>query len=184
MNRLPLIALTIILAACETPQPAPTETVDARIPIAVQYVGATQLDVRKTANESAEVIATYPNGEAISVLARNGEWTEVRTGDRSGWVRTADLIDAATAKAQEDEPAIRFRRAPMPVSASGVRGEIYLEANVNSDGDVTDVRTITNTTGSQALLDRNIEVLRQAKFEPIMRKGQRKGFKYYHRATY
>ena len=73
---------------------------------------------------------------------------------------------------------------PMPVSAPSARGEIYLEADVNSDGDVVTVRTISNTTGSAALEAQNTNALKSAKFYPIMQNNQRVKFKYYHRVTY
>jgi TonB family protein len=184
MTRLLTLLITCLLLACQKAQPPSTETVDTRTPIAVQYVGASKAEVRKTANDDAEVIATYPNGEAVSVLARQGQWTEIRTGDRSGWARSADLLDATAANAQANDTTVRFRRPPMPVAANGARGEIHLEASVNSDGDVVDVKVVTNTTGSQTLLERNIDALRRAQFEPMMQKGERKGFTYDHRATY
>jgi outer membrane biosynthesis protein TonB len=73
---------------------------------------------------------------------------------------------------------------PMPVSAPASHGEIYIEADVNSDGDVVGTRIITNTTGSPALAIQNEVALRSAKFHPIVIKGERKPFKYYHRVTY
>ena len=184
MNRFLPALLTCLVIACTNPEPPATATVAERETVAVQYVGAEKLDVRSTADDSAEVIATYPNGEAVSVLGHQGEWTEIRTGDRSGWARTAGLIDGAAATAQENDTTLRFRRPPLPVVANGARGEIYLEANVNTDGGVSDVKVLANTTGSQALLERNIASLRQAQFFPMTKKGERKTFKYYHRATY
>jgi TonB family protein len=73
---------------------------------------------------------------------------------------------------------------PMSVSAPGAHGEIYLEADVNSDGEVTAVRTLVNTTGSAALEAQNASALRSAKFFPIVRNNERTKFKYYHRVTY
>ena len=72
----------------------------------------------------------------------------------------------------------------MPVSAPSARGDVYIEADVNTDGEVTDVRMIQNTTGSEALGTQNMQALRQAKFHPILVKGERQKFKYYHRVTY
>ena len=72
----------------------------------------------------------------------------------------------------------------MPVSAPAAKGEIYIEADVNTDGDVVATRIITNTTGSEALAAQNAAALRQAKFYPIVQSGERKPFKYYHRVSY
>jgi len=157
---------------------------EMREPIAVRYVGAPELNVRAAANDTAEVLATYQNGEAISVLADKGEWVEVRTGDRAGWARGADLVDAAGAEQQEENPQPKFRVMPLPVSAPSAKGEIYLEADVNTEGEVTNVRTITNTTGSEALAAQNTAALKSARFHPIVQKGKRVVFKYYHRVTY
>ncbi|HEX8154230.1 MAG TPA: SH3 domain-containing protein [Thermoanaerobaculia bacterium] len=178
-----LLPFLLLFAACSREAPV-TETTDTREPIAIQYVGAPTLEVREAANATAPVLATYQNGETVSVLARQGEWAEVRSGDRSGWVRAADLVDAAAAAREAENPTPKFRRAPLAVSAPGTKGEIYLEADVNSDGDVTNVRMLHNSTGSQELLEKNIASLRNASFHPIVQKGERKPFKYYHRVTY
>jgi uncharacterized protein YgiM (DUF1202 family) len=177
--------LLLLLAACKGEVTVTdTGTMDTRDPVAVRYVGAPELNVRAAANDTAAVLATYQNGEAISVLADKGEWVEVRTGDRAGWARSADLVDAQAAVEQEENPQPRFRVMPLPVSAPSARGEIYLEADVNTEGEVVNVRTITNTTGSEALVAQNTAALRAARFHPIVQKGERVKFKYYHRVTY
>jgi uncharacterized protein YgiM (DUF1202 family) len=176
--------LLLLLAACAQEKTVNTDTMDTREPVAIRYVGAPELAVREQANDTAEILATYQNGEAISVLAEKGDWVEVRTGDRSGWAHAADLTNAAGKETQEENPQPKFRVMPLPVSAPSAHGEIYIEANVNSDGEVTDVRLITNTTGSPALAQQNADSLRRAKFYPIMQKGERTPFKYYHKVTY
>lgn len=183
MKRL-AIALAFLAAACTQEAPVVTETVDTREPVAVRYVGAPELPVRTQPNDTAEVLTTYQSGEAISILAEQGEWVEVRTGDRSGWAKAADLTTAEGKQAAEENPQPKFRTMPLPVSAPSARGEIYLEADVNTDGDVLNVRIITNTTNSEALAQQNAAALRSAKFHPIVQGGERKPFKYYHRVTY
>jgi uncharacterized protein YgiM (DUF1202 family) len=182
VKRTTLLAF-VLLAACKQETPA-TGTVDAREPIAIRYVGAPELPVRDKPSDTAAVIATYQNGEAIPILTEKGEWVEVRSGDGAGWAHAADLTNAETKEAAEENPQPKFRVMPLPVSAPTARGEIYIEANVNSDGDVTEVRLITNTTGSEALANQNMAALRGAKFYPIIQKNSRRPFKYYHRVTY
>jgi uncharacterized protein YgiM (DUF1202 family) len=174
-----------LLAACKG-QVTVTDTgaMDTREPVAVKYVGGPELTVRAQPNDTAAVLATYQNGEAVSILADKGEWLEVRTGDQAGWARAAELVDAAAATEQEENPQPKFRVMPMPVSAPSAKGEIYIEADVNTDGEVLSVRTITNTTGSMALEAQNSAALKTAKFHPIVQKGERVPFKYYHRVTY
>jgi len=181
-----IAVLLLLLAACKEEQRtvAPTTTMDMRDPVAVKYVGAPELNVRAQADDKAPILATYQNGEAISILVDKGEWVEVRTGDRAGWARAADLTDAAGAEKQEEDPEPKFRVMPMPVSAPSARGEIYIEADVNTDGEITATRLITNTTGSTALAAQNIAALKTARFHPIVQKGERVRFKYYHRVSY
>ena len=99
-------------------------------------------------------------------------------------VRAAELTSAEAIQESEANPQPKFRIMPMPVSAPSARGEIYLEADVNSDGEVVAIRTIQNTTGSPVLEAQNISALRAARFYPIVRDNQRTKFKYYHRVTY
>jgi hypothetical protein len=182
MKHLPLLLL--FAAACANEQPAVTATMDTRPAIRVMYVGAPELTVREQATDNAPVITTYSNGEAISILADKGEWVEVRTGDRAGWAKKADLTTAEGKTQAEDNPEPKFRKMPLPVSAPSAHGEIYIEADVNTDGDVVSTRIITNTTGSASLASQNEAALKTGKFHPIVIKGERKKFKYYHRVTY
>jgi TonB family protein len=185
MKHLAIAALLAAAVACQR-EAVVTDTVamDTREPIAIRYVGSPELPVREQANDAAPIMATYQNGEAVSVLAEKGEWVEVRSGDRTGWTRAADLTTAEGKQEAEDNPQPKFRVMPMPVSAPSAHGEIYLEADVNSDGEVTAVRTLVNTTGSAALEAQNTSALRSAKFFPIVRNNERTKFKYYHRVTY
>jgi uncharacterized protein YgiM (DUF1202 family) len=182
MKRLAFAAL--LLAACAAEQPAVTETVDTRQTIGIWYVGSPEMTVREQPNDNAAVVATYQNGEAVSLLADKGEWVEIRTGDRSGWAKKADLTTAEGKTEAEENPQPKFRKVPMPVSAPSARGEVYIEADVNSDGDVVSTRVISNTTGSPALASQNEAALKSARFYPIVIKGERQKFKYYHRVTY
>ena len=161
----------------ETPPPPPREA------IAVAYVQAEKLPVHTTTSDSSPVITTYAGGETVSVLSKQGDWSEVRTSDGSGWVHASDLGDNAK-QIEADNLSPRFRRAPMPVSQPGAHGDIILEADVNSDGDVTAVRILTNSTGSASLAESNAEALRQAHFLPIVQRGQRRNFTYEHRVHY
>ena len=186
MKRLPLLLLLLLAAACsrEPAAPAATATYDERVPIGVWYVAAPSVAVRAQQNETSAVLATYPGGEAVTVLSRAGEWAEVRTGDRSGWVKWADLQTKEAMETAEENPQPKFQRMPLPVSAPSATGAIYIEADVNSEGEVTAVRTLENTTGSEALAFQNGQALKAARFYPIVVQGQKKPFKYYHRVTY
>jgi len=182
MKRIAFAAL--FFSVCCHSEPVVTETVDTREPIGVWYVASPELPVREQPNDTAPVIATYQNGEALPVLTQKGEWAEVRTGDRAGWAKMSDLTNAQGKKELEENPSPRFRIMPLPVTAPSAHGEVYIEADVNSDGDVLSTRILVNTTGSPVLASQNASALMAAKFYPIIQKNQRMPFKYYHRVTY
>jgi uncharacterized protein YgiM (DUF1202 family) len=182
-NAAPIFAIAICSFACG-PEPSQVIT-DDRMPIAVEYVRGATMTIHTKPADDAPVISTYQRGESVSVLARKGEWAEVRTGAKSGWARIADMADRVEAqKALEDNPYPHFIRTPAPVSQPGAHGELILEAEVDQDGIVKSVRTLSNTTGSMALEQRNSEALRHAEFTPVVLKGKRKAFVYEHRVHY
>jgi len=180
-----VLLFSFALVACRQNEPAAsTATVDTREPVRVAYVGAPELQVREQASDSAPVLSTYQNGEAISVLAEKGEWVEVRSGDGSGWAEAADLTDAAGKDAADANPEPKFKVVPMPVSAPSARGAIYIRAKVNTDGEITSTEILENTTGNTALAEQNASALENAKFHPMIVKGERRQFEYFHRVSY
>lgn len=179
-----LLLLAIFISCSGEKTTQDTVVADTRVPIGLWYVVPPELPVRAKMDDVSEVVATYRGGEAVSVLVQNGEWAEIRSGDRSGWVKMADLQTKEQQTSAEENPQPKFVKMPMPVSAPGAHGEIYLEADVNTDGEVVSVRTLSNTTGSEALALQNTQSLRAAKFYPIVKNEQRKPFKYYHKVNY
>lgn len=173
--------LLIVACAQREVSNAPADT---REPIDVAYVSAPGLRVHAQPNDSSPVISNFENGEAVSVMTKQGEWFEVRVGDRTGWAHSGDLGTGEAAKKQQDDPQVRFLKFPAPVSAPSAHGAIYFEADVNTDGDVTAVKILDNTTGSPVLAAQNAASLQSAKFYPIVKSGERKPFKYYHRVSY
>jgi uncharacterized protein YgiM (DUF1202 family) len=179
------LLVAMLTTACgKEAAPASTESVDRREPVAFLYVGAPELQVHASASETSPVVGKYINGESVSILAQGGEWVEVRTGSSSGWAKRADLQTAEEKQHAEENPEPRFRTMPAPVLATQAKGEIYIEADVNTEGEVTSFKVITNTTGSQLLAEQNGAALRQARFWPMVVKGEKKPFKYYYRVTY
>jgi uncharacterized protein YgiM (DUF1202 family) len=181
---LALLLCLLPLLACAKQEGAATETTDTREAIQVGYVGAPELKVHSRPDDAAAVVTTFLNGESVSVLSRRGDWVEVRTARGSGWAHANELTNAAAAAAEEKNPSPKFRVAPSPISAPGTSGTIYIEAAVNTDGDVTSTKLISNTTGSEMLAARNQEAIMHAKFYPIVQKGQKREFLYYYRVDY
>jgi len=177
------LLVLLLLTACK-PEPVSTETTDTREAIAIAYAGVSELPVYAKQDEKSKVLTKYLSGESISVLSKKGDWTEVRTVNGSGWVHSADLTTAEGAKQEETSPTPKFRVPPQPVSAPSAHGVIYLEADVNTEGEVTHVDVLADETHDTGLVQRNIAELMHAKFYPIVQKGQKKAFKYDYRVTY
>lgn len=185
-----LVLALLILTAC-VQRPAPVANDDAqlvlpaeeRLAIAVEYVGVPVMTVYERPLAGAAVTGSYGLSEAVSVIRVKDDWKMIRTFDGTGWVKAADLLTAEQA-GQVDFTVPRFYVAPVAVDAPRARGEIELQAKVNTDGAVVEVKTVRNTTGSQALATRNAEALRQAQFYPMLDNQTRKTFIYEHHVYY
>jgi len=174
-----------LVISCRTKQaPALAPIAGVRYAAEIAYVGVPSMRIYAQPNTSAEPITQYGYTETVSILARNGEWAEVRTVDGSGWALAKELISAAEADKLSKETAPRFMTPPTAVPHAGTRGEIVLEAKVNTDGDVVEVKPVSNSTGNVALAGANADALRQSHFFPMIQKGQRVTFFYQHHVYY
>ncbi|HVT03789.1 MAG TPA: energy transducer TonB [Thermoanaerobaculia bacterium] len=154
-------------------------------PTTVLYVGGEGLPIHAQPNEKSELLSTYKHNEAVSVLSKGKEWSEISiTIDHSGWAKS-ELLSDVKEESVSDPSTPRFRVPPTQVyNQSGAHGEIALEASVNTDGDVIDVKTLANTTGSAALEAGNRAEIQKAKFFPMFLKGRGRPFLYEYRVTY
>ncbi len=177
----PLFLMTLLLA-CSHPETA--AVTDTREPIGVQYVGAPEMPVHKWARDDSPVVSKFLNGESVSILARRGDWIEVRTAGGSGFAHAADVTDAAQAQKDKENPSPKFQHIPSPVTSPGAHGIVYIEASVNTEGEITGTQIIENSTGQPDLGERNAEALKRARFYPMVIKGQRKSFLYDYRVDY
>jgi len=188
MRRL-LLAAAIVLAACAKTEAPPADAADdTRLPIATEYVRGADLQIHAKPDDASPVVSTYQASESVSVLARRGGWVEVRTATGSGWAHAGDLATAEELSKGNatgaDNATARFLVPPEPVTQPGAHGDVTLEADVNSNGEVFNVRVTQNTTGSEGLAQRNIDALRKTRFAPIVKHGQRMPFTYEHRVHY
>jgi hypothetical protein len=178
-----IITLALVLVACTSRPPVPAA--DAPRPaIDIRYVGVASMKIYAQPAEVAPVITTYGYTETVSILARKGDWVEVRTVDGSGWARAADLIGVEQVEPILKNPSPRLATAPVAIPNPRARGEIVIEAKVNTYGEVVSVRVVKNTTGLQRLADANAAALQQATFYPIVQKGRRLAFTYAYNVTY
>lgn len=181
-----LVVAALLLAACSKSEPRSEPAIDTRVPIGVEYVRGAELPIHAKPDAASPVVTKYLASEAVSILSRQGEWVEVRTVSGSGWAKASELASGSeiAAGAGGDSTSPRFIVPPEPVSQPGAAGEIVLEADVSSNGEVFGIRVIRNTTNSDGLAARNVASLQKAKFAPIVKRGQRMPFIYEHRVHY
>ena|SRR6185369_15055822 len=185
MRKLTILLTIALLFSC-TNKPTPvTQAANPadRPAIAILYVGLPQVYVRSEPSPNSVVSTAYRYAETVSVLSVRGDWAEVRTVSGSGWVERRDLL---TSQAMQEllnatEPRFLTPAATVPARA---KGEIVLRARVNTDGEVFEVKTVSNTTGNEQLALDNAAALQQARFYPMMQKGLRAAFTYDHKVTY
>lgn len=185
-----LVTLLILVAATacmQRPAPVAREMVPVdpsqRVAIEVLYVAVPTMYVYEQPALNTRVVGSYGLTEAISVLEKTGDWYFVRTFTGAGWVPANNLMTGAQLDKFAADATPRFYVAPVTVPFR-TRGEIILQAKVNTDGSVVEVKAVKNTTGSLALADSNAGALMAAKFYPLVDKGARKTFVYEHHVYY
>jgi outer membrane biosynthesis protein TonB len=186
MRKAIYILAAILMFSCAKTQPTAAPSDEVRKPIDTLYVGVPRLSVYAQPNDAAPVVTTYGYTESVSILARQGPWSETRTYDGgSAWVHSAELITATQVEEVLANPAPRFALAPQQIPSARVHGVILLQARVNADGEVVDVQPSSNTTGRDDLVEANADALRRARFFPLIdKKGQRASFTYEYSVTY
>lgn len=179
-----ILAFALILTACMSHPPAAPPADAPRMAIDIKYVGVPAMQVYEDPSELAAIVTSVGYTETVSILSRRGDWAEIRLVEGSGWVHAADLIDVTAVNAILSDTTPRFFTPPVEVQDPKARGEIVLNANVNAGGEVVSVWTVQNTTGSKKLAEDNTLALQQAKFYPIVQKGQRMTFTYVYTVAY
>ena len=186
MRTLSISFAVILLFSC-TERPAPTiQAVNPadRPAIAIQYVGVNQMNVYPTPDANAAVTTVYRFAETVSILSYQGDWAQVRTVGGMGWVPRRDLLAADAIVQLIDNQIPRFSTPPVEIPAPRARGEMVFHAKVNTDGEIIEVKTVKNTSGNDQLALQNASALLQARFYPMVQKGQRYTFTYEHKVTY
>lgn len=201
--KLPLLVL--FLAACAAPLPPVTAPSTPPPPPAVESdrvletvrVNASALNVRELPTTDAAILGRVKRGAPLSVLsgdAREG-WLRVRTADgETGWVserfvsRGSGKGSTSTARRRGgcppdsdfaflETPTLAFSENPKP-------GMVVVEASINTKGDVTGTKVITNTTGDETLAFLTEREIRQAKFAPPIRNCVPRAFIFTYKRTF
>ncbi len=185
MKRMFTLVLIVSAFACaQKPKVvSDAEITGIRPSIGVEYVAVPNMTVYASPDANAQTLGSYGFSESIPILARNGDWCEIRTFEGTGWVKAADLMTAEDEKAKSENPVPRFYVPPVAIPYAG-HGEIVFNAKVNTSGEVYEVTQVSNSTKNVQIADANGMALRQAKFYPLVDHGQRKTFIYEYRVAY
>src|SRR5687767_12598143 len=197
-----LICLSLILVcACASPPPpvaapeAPPPPPPA-LPLTEKVIGtvrvtASALNVRSEASTEGDVITQVKKGASLDVLAEDDSWTKVKLpGGEIGWVASrfvtsGKTTQTATKKRSGCESDFAFLETPTLAFSDRARpGMVVVEASVNTKGDVTKTKVISNTTGEESLAFLAEREIKGAKFSPPIRNCVPRAFIFTYRRTF
>jgi SH3 domain-containing protein len=181
------VVVTVILAACAAPpppapSPQPTET---QLPAVKKAIGtvrvtATTLNVRREAAASAEVIGQVRKGERLALLSAGDQWDRVQLANGAiGFVSVDHVLrEGRGRRGCPADADFQFAKTPTPsFSDNGsAHGIVTVDATVDTHGNVTATKIVTNTTGDQSLGVLAEREIRDAKFSPPIRNCVAKAF--------
>lgn len=191
LGALGLVAGLLLLQACVSapppppppapePPPAPVEVVIAPPPppppVYVRVTGSS-LNVRDGAGTGFKAVAKSRKNDRLLVLEEQGEWLRVQVRpELTGWVNARYVkkeqpcpADKSTAEILNDSDA---------VLRSAGTGRVVLEATVSTRGEVTAVKLVENSTGSEDSRKQAESELRALRFSPPVRNCKPRPFVY------
>lgn len=165
----------LLAAACSTPAPEP-QTVPAAPPIpgglGIVRVTATTLNVRQDASGSSTVVTQVKRGDQLTLLAEENGWSHVRLASgEEGWVSSQHVSSGkARSKKAGCDSEFSFVKTPLAAfSETGPHGLVVVDATVNTKGEVTATKVVSNSTGDKALAAMAEREIRAATFKPPYR---------------
>lgn len=185
-----VLALLVMVSCAAPPPPRPAPEVAAPETRSV-YVTASTLNVRSEASARAGVIGQVRRGANLEVVGEEAGWTQVKlAGGEVGWV-SSDYVSRnqpGAVRRRRGCPAdsdFAFVRSPMPsFSQDGPHGLVVVEATVNTAGDVTSTKVVSNSTGDTALATKAEREIRTAKFSPPVRDCVPRAFIFTYKRTF
>jgi uncharacterized protein YgiM (DUF1202 family) len=205
MKKMIVVAASAMLAACAstppapapepTPVPAPVAHAVAETPIGGASVKTATLNVRSAASLDADIVTQVKKGERLAILENGDDWIRIRLNDGTvGWVsRPLIAIDGEkTARASRPRkngcPAdsdFHFAKTPTPAfSDSNKHGLVVVEAYVNTKGDVTSTKVVSNTTGDDSLAFLAQREMKESKFVAPVRNCVTRDFIFTYRRSF
>jgi len=135
-------------------------------------VTATTLNVRHDASSTSAVVTQVSRGDQLTLLAEENGWSHVRlaTGEE-GWVSSQHV---SSGKPRSRKPGCEseysFVKTPLAAfSENGAHGLVIIDATVNTKGEVTATKVVSNSTGDSSLASMAEREIRSATFKPPYR---------------
>ena len=179
------LAIVCLLAACSTPPPpAPSPSPEPETPGVEKAIGtvrvtATTLNVRREASASSEVVAQVRKGERLALLTAGDQWHRVRLANGTiGFVSVDHVVrEGAGRRGCPADTEYQFVKTPTPDLREGAaHGIVTIDASVDTRGNVTSTKVVSNTTGDDTLGALAEREIRGAKFSPPIRNCVAKAF--------
>jgi TonB family protein len=176
------VLVLVLLAACGAPAPPPRPVPEMpqiappaeEKAIGTVRVSATMLNVRQDASTDAAVVTQARRGDQLTLLAEKDGWSKVKlpTGE-IGFVSSQYLSGGKPRKSKPGCPSdsdFAFVKTPLAsFSETGPHGLVVVDATVNTSGDVTATKVISNSTGDESAASMAQREIRAAKFTPPYR---------------
>lgn len=78
--------------------------------------------MRSAPSGSASTVASVSKGSTVEVVERQGGWTQIRAGGRTGWVRILAVRGTVSTSGVGDLAALTSQRDGQVVAVAGLRG--------------------------------------------------------------
>jgi TonB family protein len=155
------------------------------------YVTGSSVNVRREGSTAADILAQVKRGDRLALLASGGDWMQVRLADGTTGYVARSLVSSAPPSTRPrrgncpPDSDFRFTTTPTPsFSQDGPHGLVVVEATVDTRGNVTTTRIVSNDTGEPALGALAEREIRNAKFAPPIRDCAPKAFIYTYKRTF
>ena len=150
------------------------------------------LNLRAEASTDGAVVSQLRRGTEFTMLEEKKGWLRVKLADgRTGWVSAQHVSrpGAPAAKRRrggcQPDSDFAFVKSPMPsFSDQGKHGLVIVEADVNTRGDVTATRVMSNSTGEDAMAELAEREIRSAKFVAPVRDCVARKFIFTYKRTF
>ena len=173
-----VIALSLVLASCQTTEAPPPEPPPAPEPVAPPAepeakveltVTSRVLNLREGPTAKSASLGQLKKGDKVVVLEERGGWARVKVPDaRLGWV-DARYVRRGDQPCLPDRPFAIAADPPFRMSTEGPHGRVVVEGDVGTDGAVKRTRVVSNPSGHAELASRAESELKQMKFTAPVR---------------